>query len=110
MHNASSSGSGPPAICQRLAIRELTKSPFLERIPVRQREEVVLVPVAQVTSIVAEGKLLHILGPGQDIDGIAFARVEDAIKRGSEIAIQSGVSLWDATTDRPLVVVDAFRR
>jgi two-component system, LytTR family, response regulator len=36
------------------------KSPYLERIPVRQREEVVLVPVAQVASIVAEGELLHI--------------------------------------------------
>jgi two-component system LytT family response regulator len=36
------------------------KSPFLERIPVRQREEVLLVPVAQVASIVAEGELLHI--------------------------------------------------
>jgi two-component system LytT family response regulator len=37
-----------------------TRSPYLERIPVRQREEVVLVPVAQVASIVAEGELLHI--------------------------------------------------
>jgi two-component system, LytTR family, response regulator len=36
------------------------KSPYLERIPVRQREEVVLVPVANVASIVAEGELLHI--------------------------------------------------
>ena len=36
------------------------KSPYLERIPVRQREEVVLVPVAQVASLVAEGELLHI--------------------------------------------------
>ena len=34
--------------------------PYLERIPVRQREEVVLVPIAQVASIVAEGELLHI--------------------------------------------------
>jgi len=33
---------------------------YLDRIPVRQREEVVLVPVAQVASIVAEGELLHI--------------------------------------------------
>src|SRR5204862_6531991 len=33
-----------------------TRSPYLERIPVRQREEVVLVPVTQVTSIVAEGE------------------------------------------------------
>jgi two-component system LytT family response regulator len=37
-----------------------TRSPYLERIPVRQREEVVLVPVTQVASIVAEGELLHI--------------------------------------------------
>jgi two-component system LytT family response regulator len=37
-----------------------TKSPYLERIPVRQRDEVVLVPVAQVASLVAEGELLHI--------------------------------------------------
>jgi DNA-binding LytR/AlgR family response regulator len=36
------------------------KSPYLERIPVRHREEVVLVPVGQVASIVAEGELLHI--------------------------------------------------
>ena len=32
----------------------------LDRIPVRRREEVVLVPVAQVASIVAEGELLHL--------------------------------------------------
>jgi two-component system, LytTR family, response regulator len=37
-----------------------TRTPYLERIPVRQREEVILVPVAQVASIVAEGELLHI--------------------------------------------------
>jgi two-component system LytT family response regulator len=36
------------------------KAPYLERIPVRHREEIVLVPVAQVASIVAEGELLHI--------------------------------------------------
>jgi len=39
---------------------ESTRTPYLERIPVRQREEVVLVPVAQVASIMAEGELLHI--------------------------------------------------
>lgn len=37
-----------------------TRQPYLERIPVRQREEVVLVPVSAVASIVAEGELLHI--------------------------------------------------
>jgi DNA-binding LytR/AlgR family response regulator len=33
---------------------------YLERIPVRQREEVVLLPVEQVASVVAEGELLRI--------------------------------------------------
>jgi two-component system LytT family response regulator len=36
------------------------KPPYLERIPVRQREEVVIVPVSQIASIVAEGELLNI--------------------------------------------------
>ena len=39
---------------------ELSRPAFLERIPVRRREEVVLVPVSQVASIVAEGELLHV--------------------------------------------------
>ena len=34
--------------------------PFLERIPVRRRDEIVILPVAQIASIVAEGELLHI--------------------------------------------------
>ena len=34
--------------------------PFLERIPVRHREEVVIVPVQQIASIVADGELLNI--------------------------------------------------
>jgi two-component system LytT family response regulator len=33
---------------------------YLERIPVRRREEVVLLPVEQVASVVAEGELLRI--------------------------------------------------
>jgi two-component system LytT family response regulator len=34
--------------------------PYLERIPVRHREEVIIVPVHQIASIVAEGELLKI--------------------------------------------------
>jgi len=34
--------------------------PFLERIPVRHREEVIIVPVQQIASIVADGELLKI--------------------------------------------------
>jgi two-component system LytT family response regulator len=33
---------------------------YLERIPIRQREEIVLVPVPQIASIVADGELLYL--------------------------------------------------
>jgi two-component system, LytTR family, response regulator len=39
---------------------EASRPAFLERIPVREREEVLLLPVEQVASIVAEGELLRI--------------------------------------------------
>ena len=32
----------------------------LDRIPVRRREEVIILPVTQLASIVAEGELLHL--------------------------------------------------
>ena len=35
-------------------------TPPLERIPIRRRDEIVLVPVPHIASIVAEGELLHI--------------------------------------------------
>jgi two-component system LytT family response regulator len=37
-----------------------TRRPFLDRIPVRLRDEVVILPVRQVASVVAEGELLHL--------------------------------------------------
>jgi two-component system, LytTR family, response regulator len=42
------------------AYESVAKPPFIERIPVRQREEVLIVPVHQIASIVAEGELLHL--------------------------------------------------
>lgn len=39
---------------------EAAPQPYLERIPIRRREDIVLLPIAQVASIVAEGELLHI--------------------------------------------------
>lgn len=39
---------------------EISQPQFIERIPVKQREEIVLVPVKEVVSIVADGELLHI--------------------------------------------------
>jgi two-component system LytT family response regulator len=37
-----------------------TRTPYLERLPIRRRDEIVLLPVGQVASIVAEGELLHV--------------------------------------------------
>lgn len=39
---------------------DASRPSYLERIPVKRRDEIVLVPVAQVASIVAEGELLHL--------------------------------------------------
>jgi two-component system LytT family response regulator len=42
------------------AYESVVRPPYLERIPVRRREEVLLVAVERIASIVAEGELLHI--------------------------------------------------
>ena len=39
---------------------ENTRQEFLERIPVKKREEIFLVPVGEIASIIADGELLHI--------------------------------------------------
>jgi two-component system LytT family response regulator len=39
---------------------EATRPPILERIPIRQRDEIVIVPVKDIASIVAEGELLRL--------------------------------------------------
>ncbi len=42
------------------AVEAAARRGYLERIPVRRREEVILLPVRQIASIVAEGELLHL--------------------------------------------------
>ena len=42
------------------AYEALAMSPYLERIPVRHRDEVIIVPVPQIAAIVADGELLNI--------------------------------------------------
>lgn len=37
-----------------------TRPPILERIPVRHRDEIVILPVREIASIVADGELLHL--------------------------------------------------
>lgn len=48
------------------ALDQATHPPFLERIPVRKRDEVVLLPVRKIASIVAEGELLHLTTLGNE--------------------------------------------
>jgi two-component system, LytTR family, response regulator len=42
------------------AYESSSRGPFLERIPVRRRDEILIVQVAQIASIVAEGELLYL--------------------------------------------------
>ncbi|MEP7271417.1 MAG: LytTR family DNA-binding domain-containing protein [Acidobacteriota bacterium] len=37
-----------------------TRSPYLERLPIRRREEIFILPVREIASIIAEGELLHV--------------------------------------------------
>lgn len=42
------------------ALDTAARRAYLERIPVRRRDETVILPVRQITSVVAEGELLHL--------------------------------------------------
>ncbi len=39
---------------------DAVRHPYLERIPIRRRDDILLLPVNQIASVVAEGELLHI--------------------------------------------------
>ena len=43
-----------------IAAYESSRAPYLERIPVRRRDEIAIVPVSQIASIIAEGELLYL--------------------------------------------------
>jgi two-component system LytT family response regulator len=42
------------------ALESVTRADYLERIPVRRKDETVILPVRQISSIVADGELLHL--------------------------------------------------
>jgi two-component system LytT family response regulator len=42
------------------AYEATARTAYLERIPVRRRDEVIIVPVNQIASVIAEGELLHL--------------------------------------------------
>jgi two-component system LytT family response regulator len=53
---------------------------YLERIPIRKRDEIVIVPVSQIASIVAHGELLHITTSRNDRHTITY-RLKDIESR-----------------------------
>ena len=54
--------------------------PLLQRIPVRRRDEIVLVPVHQVVSVVADGELLHLRTSANETHTICY-RLRDLAAR-----------------------------
>ena len=62
------------------AYETLAKPPYLERIPVRRREDVLIVPVQQIASIVADGELLQITTIHKERHTITY-RLKDLERR-----------------------------
>jgi two-component system LytT family response regulator len=62
------------------AYETLAKPPYLERIPVRRREDVLIVPVQQIASIVADGELLQITTVQKERHTITY-RLKDLERR-----------------------------
>jgi DNA-binding LytR/AlgR family response regulator len=62
----------------RAAATEIARSPgtLLRRIPVRKRDDIILVPVEQIVSIVANGELLDIMTRGSERFTITY-RLKD---------------------------------
>ena len=54
------------------AYERAARRQYLERLPVRHRDEVLLVPVRQIASVVAEGELLHITTSANERYTIAY--------------------------------------
>jgi two-component system, LytTR family, response regulator len=54
--------------------------PLLERIPVRRHDEIVLVPVSQIVSVIAEGELLHLQTANKETHTISY-RLRDLAAR-----------------------------
>jgi two-component system LytT family response regulator len=52
------------------------RTPYLERIPVRRRDEILIVPVAHIASIVAEGEMLYLTTTKNERHAITY-RLKD---------------------------------
>jgi two-component system LytT family response regulator len=58
------------------AYEETARPIFLERIPIRHRDEIILLPVREIVSVVADGELLHITTVRNERHAINF-RLKD---------------------------------
>ena len=58
------------------AYESAAHAPYLERVPVRKRDEIQIIPVAQLASIVAEGELLYLTTVKNDQHTITY-RLKD---------------------------------
>jgi two-component system, LytTR family, response regulator len=58
------------------AYEKSLRAPFLERIPVRRRDEILIVPVSQIASIIAEGELLYLTTTKNERHAITY-RLKD---------------------------------
>src|SRR3989440_3296698 len=76
--------------------------PLLERIPVRRHDEIVLVPVPQIVSIVADGELLHLRTLGNETHTISY--------RLRDLAARLDSSHFVRLSRGTVVNIDAIRR
>jgi two-component system LytT family response regulator len=58
------------------AYESSARAPYLERIPVRRRDEILIIPVSQIASIVAEGELLYLTTTKNERHAITY-RLKD---------------------------------
>ena len=58
------------------AYESSSRPPYLERIPVRRKDEIIILPVAQIASIVAEGELLYLTSARNERHTITY-RLKD---------------------------------
>ena len=80
------------------AYEESARQPFLERIPLKERDEIVLLPVSEIASIIADGELLNITTHKNHVFIINFrlknleARLDDTkfvrLSRGTLVNIE----------------------
>ena len=76
--------------------------PLLERIPVRRHDEIVLVPVSQIVSIVADGEILHLRTGTNETHTIAY--------RLRDLAVRLDATRFMRLSRGAIINVDTIRR